>query len=67
MGDRDVINLATAIAKMGYSQEDYRVVHFGSHQAELKVTNKELHWLLKSMSKLVRQKDMDKGKRYDSK
>ncbi len=56
MKNRDIVNMLNTINKMGYGPDDYRIVHFGSHASELKVMNQELHWMLKSMTKMDRQK-----------
>jgi hypothetical protein len=53
---RDVLNLQTAISKMGFTSSDYKIVHFGSHGIELKVRNQDLHWMIKSITKLDRKK-----------
>jgi hypothetical protein len=60
MKQRDIVNLLNAINMLGFGAQDYRVVYFGSHSKELKVTNQELHWVLKSMSKLRRVKTYSK-------
>jgi len=60
MKARDVLNLQVAIERMGFTHNDYKIMHFGSHSIELKVKNKELHWLIKSIAKLNRSK---KGKK----
>ena len=57
---RDAINIIEGILLMGFSRDDYRVVYFAEDQSELKITNERLHWVIKSMSKLRRQKN--KGK-----
>ena len=56
MKQRDVVNLLNVINNLGFGPSDYRVVYFGSHSEELKVVNQELHWMLKSISKLKRRK-----------
>ena len=56
MKARDVLNLQSAIKKMGYKEGDYKIVHFGSHDIEMKIKNQELHWIIKSITKLQRQK-----------
>ena len=53
---RDIANVQHAISELGFGPNDYKIVHYGSHHAELKVTSKELHWMLKSISKLERTK-----------
>jgi len=50
---KDVVNVQNGIKAMGFSTDDYTVVHFNS-TAELKIKNSELHWLIKSFSKLER-------------
>lgn len=60
MKDRDVANLMCVINELGFGPGDFRVIHFGSHSSELKIMNKELHWKLKSMSKLQRMKSDNK-------
>lgn len=56
MSHRDIMNVVRMINALGYGPSDYRVVYFGSHKAELKVVNKDLHWFLKSASRLARSK-----------
>lgn len=53
---KDMLNIQEAIILMGFRNDDYKIVHFGSHGVELKVTNRELHCIVKSILKLVRQK-----------
>jgi len=52
---RDMENIEMTIKKLGFKKRDYRIVHFGNLW-ELKIINKELHWLVKSISKLERIK-----------
>ena len=54
MKRRDVDNLREAIRALGFSTKDYKIVYYGSHNAELKVVSRDLHWILKSLSKLER-------------
>ncbi len=56
MKARDVLNLQTSIKKMGFKEDEYKIVYFGSHDIELKVKNQELHWMLKSINKLRRNR-----------
>ena len=56
MKARDVLNLQTAKERMGFNGDDYKIIHFGSHGIELKIRNEELHWMIKSITKLQRQK-----------
>ena len=56
MKDRDITNLLVVMNEWGYGSNDFRVVHFGSHGVELKVMSQELHWKLKSLSRLERIK-----------
>ncbi len=56
MKARDVLNLQSAIKAMGFKEDEYKIVHFGSHDIELKVKSQELHWMIKSITKLHRQK-----------
>ena len=62
MKDRDMINLFKVIHALGYGPESFRIVYFGSHSREMKVIDQELHWTLKSLSKLTRLKSSDKRK-----
>ena len=60
MKERDLEALFQLIYMLGFSSSDYRVVYFGSHSKELKIMNSELHWVLKSISKLRRVKQVNK-------
>jgi len=60
MKERDVSNISVAIRKMGFVDTDYKIIHFGANDIELKVTNEELHWFIKSFSKLNRAKTKTK-------
>lgn len=42
MKARDVLNLQSAIKAMGFKEDEYKIVHFGSHDIELKVKSQEL-------------------------
>ena len=55
MKSRDIDNVRKAIKKMGFSTTDYKIVEFGNSH-ELKIMSKELHRMIKSMSKLFRVK-----------
>lgn len=57
MKAKDVLNIQEAIKRMGFDSSDYKIVHFGSYGIELKIQNKELHWMIKSITKLQRQKN----------
>jgi len=48
------MNVVRMVNQLGFGPRDYRVVYFGSHDAELKVVNRELHWFLKSAARLER-------------
>jgi len=56
MKHRDIMNIVRMANQLGFGPKDYRVVYFGSHNAELKVMNRELHWFLKSAARLERIK-----------
>ncbi len=49
--DSDVAILKDSIAKMGFSDSDYRIVEYGSHGLEMKVLSPFLHRALKVIRK----------------
>ena len=53
MKPRDVAILIETMESLGFGNDDFRIMHF-KNSMELKVTNRKLHWILKSMSKLRR-------------
>ena len=56
MKERDMANLFRVIHELGFGPESIRIVYFGSHSKESKLTDQKLHWVLKSLSKISRQK-----------
>jgi hypothetical protein len=54
MKHRDAINLVNTLNALGFGPNDYRIVSYGSHMQELKVSNRDLHWILKSLLRLER-------------
>jgi hypothetical protein len=53
----DIAILKDSVAKMGFSEKDYRIVEFGSDGVEMKITSPFLHRILK----IIRKTEYTKG------
>jgi hypothetical protein len=55
--DSDIAILKESIGKMGFSANDYRIVEFGSHGVEMKISSPFLHRALKVIRKTIYTKE----------
>lgn len=54
--DKDILNIQYIIMKLGFDNNDFRIFNFSDSGSELKIMNEELHWMIKSVTKLQRIK-----------
>lgn len=57
LNSSDIAILEESIARLGFSKKHYRIVEFGSHGLEMKVTSPFLHKIMKVSKRIKYAKE----------